>query len=474
MKGRKDCVLSREPFIQRKECGKAQTVKGIENTLAQRQARMGCALSSKVEGEWTNLDQEGIVRVHKIFKRLYISEQLSRKLFRAFHKFDSDRSGLMSFGEFCDHFDLEENSYTKRAFMILDTHGSGQISFVQFVITLWNYCALDKEGLAKFTYMLYDVEKKGKISLDRMFELVESVYGFHTSFAANADGTLSTKRSTQNHDMIQAKRGIKKHAGTDGVISIHEFVKYSKTHPKMLEKPFGIQQKLQGKVGSKKDWNEILEKRRIQERKGGAVSLADTEKIVEWVELKIGSSSIMRYGPGVTKSTAALTKTEKILKEMDGARKIQKVMRGKLVRIRQKNGTLHPHRIRIDDEWEEWQEGRDRHLVYYNRITNEATTDLMRLPVEEFEKLTLRHQFKADQGIMESRQNEAAPDSAPLFGGGQTASDALPEGWKEFVDKKTGHCYYYNRFSKETTWDKPTHKAPDFWKLVNLPPSRSP
>ena len=59
--------------------------------------------------------------------------------------------------------------------MLLDTGGTGEITFVQFVVACWNYCTYDKMGLYNFAYMLYDDKRTRNIPTEQMFILLEEV-----------------------------------------------------------------------------------------------------------------------------------------------------------------------------------------------------------------------------------------------------------------------------------------------------------
>ena len=90
---------------------------------------------------------------------------------------------------------------------------------------------------------------------------------------------------------------------------------------------------------------------------------------------------------------------------------------------------LHPHKRKIDGEWIERKDSRKGKKFYYNRITGEKTSDISKLP--------------------ESYRNKSKKGS----GGG--SEKPLPKGWRELRDKKNGHSYYYNKKTKEKSWDRP-------------------
>ena len=48
---------------------------------------------------------------------------------------------------------------------------------------------------------------------------------------------------------------------------------------------------------------------------------------------------------------------------------------------------------------------------------------------------------------------EAGAEEKPL------QDDTLPQGWEAHTSRSTGEVYYYNTFTEETTYDRPTEPA---------------
>ncbi len=56
--------------------------------------------------------------------------------------------------------DFERSKFTVRAFSLFDSDGSGELDFREFVISIWNYCSIDKTGLIEFAFALYDMDSR--------------------------------------------------------------------------------------------------------------------------------------------------------------------------------------------------------------------------------------------------------------------------------------------------------------------------
>ena len=61
----------------------------------------------------------------------------------------------------------------------MDADASGELSFVEFVVALWNYCTFTKASLLRFAFELFDADDSGFIDLDEMKLLLRECYGKH-------------------------------------------------------------------------------------------------------------------------------------------------------------------------------------------------------------------------------------------------------------------------------------------------------
>ena len=395
-------------------------------------------------------------------------------IFETFYRFDKDGSGSIDFEEFCKNFDFKPNRFAKRAFMLLDTGGTGEITFVQFVVACWNYCTYDKMGLYNFAYMLYDDKRTRNIPTEQMFILLEEVYDFKSRGKTfDSSGTYNVVKNSPEYYVIQAKRGLKACAGADDLISFEEFIGYGRSHPNLLALPFGLQYTLQKRLGGAKFWKEMTDKRRRMERAAGTsgLNMLDVKVVVDWLERETGAdltsahgrrrksrnSNAVKHGSGsiggrkrrpsridtnnlnegdgrnkliddAPQTPKQKQKRKSALKRMNSARLIQKVARKAVVQKKKREGRLHPHQRKIDGEWIERKDTRKGKVFYYNRVTGEKTTDASKLP-ESWRK----------------QRKKSSSAEAPL-----------PKGWRELRDKKNGHSYYYNKITKEKSWDRPS------------------
>jgi Ca2+-binding EF-hand superfamily protein len=78
---------------------------------------------------------------------------------------------------FLEHFDLDWTPWSERCFKNFDTKGSGEIDFLEFMITVWNICTFKIDSLSNFTFDMYDLDSDGELSLPEIERMVEELYG---------------------------------------------------------------------------------------------------------------------------------------------------------------------------------------------------------------------------------------------------------------------------------------------------------
>ena len=78
---------------------------------------------------------------------------------------------------FLEYFDLDWTPWSERCFKNFDTNGSGEIDFLEFMITVWNICTFKIDSLSNFTFDMYDLDSDGELSLPEIERMVQELYG---------------------------------------------------------------------------------------------------------------------------------------------------------------------------------------------------------------------------------------------------------------------------------------------------------
>ena len=237
---------------------------------------------SEIERKYDAMVSRNWKKYKPLFKCLGFDQSSGKEFVKIFYRLDNDGSKSVDFDEFAKFFDVDNTPFSKKCFMLMDTTGSGEINFAQFVVACWNYCTYDKNGLTGFSFKLYDTSGIGQIPMDDVFKLVEDVYDLDKGMRGmDYTGTVNVVKNSPEYIIGQAKRQISRACGADKQMNILEFLMFAKTHPSMLKSAFAIQTRLQKKVIGAKYWEEMTNKRRKLERINGVkgVNFLATKKI---------------------------------------------------------------------------------------------------------------------------------------------------------------------------------------------------
>jgi len=115
-----------------------------------------------------------LIRVDREFK---IGKITLDRFYERFCWIDIDGSNSIELEEFLRYFELEDMFFTRRIFRIIDVDNSGALDFVEFVLSLYNYCTFDWEGLVRFTFELFDADGDESLDVEELENLVQLVHG---------------------------------------------------------------------------------------------------------------------------------------------------------------------------------------------------------------------------------------------------------------------------------------------------------
>ena len=431
-----------------------------------------------------------------LFDMLRIPQKNRLEIYDCFWRFDKDGSGSIDFREFANSFEIQKTAFAKRAFMMLDTGGTGEINFAQFVVACWNYCTYDKVGLASFAYFLYDPQRKGAIEIPEMFALLEDVYGLSKRGATmDAEGTVNVVKNSPEYYIIQSKRGLKQCAGADELISMTEFVQYCRTHPNILTRPFTIQSKLQKKLGGATFWEKLTKERRAMEKSVGAggINILDADQVISWLEreggidLRTGQKRIRpvtKNTPGAVKHGSGRSKSmsgDEIIREKTKVGKGSKLKRKssfakikdfakKAVSPKSRMSRYKDRKIKPSDENDVKvtekrrkslkrmdsarmiQQVARKAIVQKKRKEGRLYSHSRKISDEWEERKDDRKGSTYYVNTITNSMTKSWPAGVPKT---QEKTSSTRKHWQKLKDAKNGHTYYYNKKTKETSWNEP-------------------
>ncbi len=184
-------------------------------------------------------------RTKKAFKAMGLEEKEIDKFFNLYRKMDKDNGGSIDIQEFYRHFNLSRSPFADRVFQVMDGDGSKELDFVEFVISLWNFCSLNRGGLMLFAFTLYDADDSGELEMEELHKLLSDVYGIN--------GLQENPRVLSLVNQID-KSG-------DGSVQIHEFIYACKRYQLILKPAFSVQASLQNQTFGKRYWQDVTKKR---------------------------------------------------------------------------------------------------------------------------------------------------------------------------------------------------------------------
>ena len=190
-----------------------------------------------------------IAPFREVFEELGIDEKCAQKLYNIFRKSDITNDGSISDTEILMLLDMDRTAYTERIFKVFDADGSGQITFSEFVFSLWNYCSLDMSYLPYFSFSLYDNDGGGEITGPEIEHMLRDIYG----------------RDLENNPIAQdlLKVQIPKYTMRSKVINLEEFIDIIQRFPKFLFPAFQVVERLQKVTLGHAFWDKVIEKRRM-------------------------------------------------------------------------------------------------------------------------------------------------------------------------------------------------------------------
>jgi Ca2+-binding EF-hand superfamily protein len=214
---------------------------------------MGGACSAGGNGEARARKARAMSRLDGVDSTFCLTSGEMRKLWRVFAKIDADKSGEISLLELLDYLQQDNNGFMSRVFSIFDEDRSGEVCFREFVMTLYNYCTLNKSTLILFAFDLYDADGSGAIDHTEVQLLLKEVYGQHFDSSPHASHIL---RKIGGEDGGGG--------GGDGLgagVTPHAFDAFCRKHPALLFPAFQFQQVLRKRVLGAAFWERAAAKR---------------------------------------------------------------------------------------------------------------------------------------------------------------------------------------------------------------------
>jgi len=163
---------------------------------------------------------------------------------------------------FFAHFSIPRTPLNERIFHVMDGAGTGELTFLQFSLTLWNYLTLGHRALIRLSFSLLDPDNTGFVSFEDLGELIGEVHG------GDWQSLPRMKPVAMGVARIAAKEG-----DNDGTIGLKAFEKILSEYPALLFPAYSAQLRLREAILGKSYWEKEQKKRedlsKLQAEKSG-------------------------------------------------------------------------------------------------------------------------------------------------------------------------------------------------------------
>ena len=78
--------------------------------------------------------------------------------------------------DFFEYFDIETTHFSRRAFSLYASTYTGKLSFVEFVLSVYNYCSADFESLVRYVFDQFDDDQNQILDHNELEALLTFVH----------------------------------------------------------------------------------------------------------------------------------------------------------------------------------------------------------------------------------------------------------------------------------------------------------
>eukprot|EP00611_Tribonema_gayanum_P025157 TRINITY_DN5683_c0_g1_i6.p1 TRINITY_DN5683_c0_g1~~TRINITY_DN5683_c0_g1_i6.p1 ORF type:complete len:553 (-),score=200.04 TRINITY_DN5683_c0_g1_i6:1113-2576(-) len=186
------------------------------------------------------------------------------QLFLRFVLVDAGNQGQVSLKDFHAHFALPLTKFSERIFSTLDLDGSGRLDFREFLVGIWNFCTYDTRLLARYVFLIFDVDARAFITVPECDALLRMLAG-----SAEADPAVL--------------KLLAPHGDGDGDgIGYDEFLAVAEKHRQVMKPALDMQRSMRASTLGVDAWEKKTKARRedFKEAKGGDTGSWEAVEIV--------------------------------------------------------------------------------------------------------------------------------------------------------------------------------------------------
>lgn len=210
-----------------------------------------------------------------------------------FEKLDPEDTGKISMSELLNYVTMKDTVFIRRCFSIFDTRGSRELTFFEFVMSIYNLCALNTVNFPIFVFDMYGSLKNDSIEKKRMSQIVKEGYARDFDLVNNELSAL----------MIKDLRGLSK-----ATYTLKEFREFCQANPSFMNPLTVIARDLRVKIIGEEGWAVYADVRLRKVPGKLYVKIQDCLRTVNpkhSMFRKLGKININLYREGVATATSA-------------------------------------------------------------------------------------------------------------------------------------------------------------------------
>jgi hypothetical protein len=285
--------------------------------------------------------------------------------------------------------------------LFFDQNSTGEFSFPQFIVVMWNFLSRDAGSLAGWSFRIYfggpQYKEDSSVSQDQVFHMLDVIYGISAEFDFQTN--LNFADNSTDRDVQQMQMLVKKIAGRDGTVEKKDFIKLVQKTPMLMMRIISAQTDMRKDCVGSGFWNQMSQQRKP------SMTIEDVARMIE----KSAPQILWKNGENKTGAGESSSKTK------------TKSTPSKYAASAHEARTTPSKKTKLDEE-------EDMAVL---RLQNAMRAKKARKKV--------RKTRAVKQKVVKANEPEDNPNGA----------------WSEVWDPKYQAHYYYSSSTEECIWEKP-------------------
>jgi len=187
-----------------------------------------------------NITGQGLA-AKEIFDLLQFSKKELDELYGHFCKVDADGGGTIMNLELYFHILKDRSLFLDTVFSCFDDDRSGQLDFLEFVVSLWSLNTLSPQSIGGYAFLMCDADGSGDLSLHEITHMFEILY--------------------PNGGAQQCIVDLKNDVAFEGTLNVVEFIGWTQNKLSVMAPLLRLQATLQESFGGSYFWRQLATRR---------------------------------------------------------------------------------------------------------------------------------------------------------------------------------------------------------------------